>query len=663
MVTAGPGEGPAEGERAGGASGGFVPGTEVGGYRIVARLGAGAMGAVYRAEDGGGHPVAIKFLHAHLDIDPAGRERLRREALALQRLRHPSVAQVLDVELDATEAFIVTELAEGPTLEEEVDERGALDAADLFELADQLADALEAVHTAGVVHRDLKPSNVLVTQEGPVLIDFGIAQGPGDARATSTGLVMGTPGYLAPELLDGAEPGSDTDWWGWAALLAFAATGRSPFGVRPLETVLARSRAGQVDLAGVGPLTAAALSAALRPDPGLRSGPTEVVRALRRAADEGDDALPLGAVAGAATTLVPAGADVQPTQVVAAGPDQAVTAFVAQDGRTVAVPTGQGAPGTVPATATAAAATATPAAPAPPWDVPAPPGAPGAEGGAGGAGGYPGWQVDGQVDGQVDERSAEEADAAPPGRRGRRARRRQAAQGPELLDELDGLGAPAGVDPATWSGYLRPVHRARTASVLAVGAALVALAATRPGLAALVLAGLVVVCRVVAVSSGALHGRRERRGVGRGDGLRAAVASPWHLVRAVVGAVPSLLVAASGAVLVVVGGWWLVAPGRLVLLPSDDVAARSVGGANEPVVHSLVLALAMLVAVLLAWWGPAARTTREGARTALAHVAPGRVGGAVVVVLALLALVLLVPPLLADPTVAWWPLPGEPAVS
>src|SRR5690606_18315277 len=205
----------------------------------------------------------LKVLHAHVDANPAGRQRLRREVAALQRLRHPAVAQVLDAEFEGPHAFVVTELIEGLTLEEEVDARGPLDVADLFSLADQLADALESVHAAGVVHRDLKPSNVMVTGDGPSLIDFGIAQSPEDARTTMTGFVMGTPGYIAPELLDGGDPVPETDWWSWAALLAFAATGRSPFGVRPTDLVLRRSREGRADLVGVPARTGRALAGAL----------------------------------------------------------------------------------------------------------------------------------------------------------------------------------------------------------------------------------------------------------------------------------------------------------------------------------------------------------------------------------------------------------------
>ncbi|RMI12681.1 serine/threonine-protein kinase, partial [Cellulomonas triticagri] len=267
---------------------GLAPGAEVGGYTILAPLGSGGMGTVYRAVDGGGTPVALKLLHPHVGADPSSRERLRREVLALQRLRHPGVAAVLDAEADSTEAFLVTELVGGPDLAEHVRQRGPLDAAALHRLAAGLLDALDAVHAAGVVHRDLKPSNVLVTPDGPVLIDFGIAQSVDETRVTSAGFVVGTPGYLAPELVDGAEPTPATDRWGWAALLAYAATGRAPFGTRPLEAVLVRTRSGDADLAGLGPVTAGALWDALAADPLDRAEPEEVVAALAEAERRGE---------------------------------------------------------------------------------------------------------------------------------------------------------------------------------------------------------------------------------------------------------------------------------------------------------------------------------------------------------------------------------------
>jgi predicted Ser/Thr protein kinase len=309
---------------------GLEPGSEIGGYTIVAPLGSGGMGTVYRALDGGGSPVALKLLHPHVGADPVARNRLRREVLALQRLHHPGVAAVLDAEADSTEAFLVTELVAGDDLEDYVRRHGPLDADALHELAEGLRGALTAVHEAGVVHRDLKPGNVLVTDSGPVLIDFGIAQAADDARVTSTGLVLGTPGYLAPELLDDAEPTAHTDWWGWAALLAFAATGRPPFGLRPLQQVLARARSGQPDLDGLGPRTAEALRGALAPDPRDRLAPSQVVAALQAAATQGDEPVDDDAARGAARTAV-LGVD-------GAGAGTGATAVIASDGATRAFP-------------------------------------------------------------------------------------------------------------------------------------------------------------------------------------------------------------------------------------------------------------------------------------------------------------------------------------
>lgn len=539
---------------------GPAPGSEVGGYLIGARLGSGAMGTVHSAHDGGGNLVAIKFLHAHVDRDAAaqGRERLRREALALQRLRHPAVAQILDVELDGPDAFIVTELVDGPTLEDEIADGGPLDAWDLFELADQLAAALESVHAAGVIHRDLKPSNVLVASRGPVLIDFGIAQGLEDARVTSTGLVMGTPGYLAPELLEGASPSADTDWWGWAAVLAYAATGRAPFGVRPTDVVLARARSGRPDLAGLGPVTARALAGALHADPARRLGPTEVVAALRRAADTGD----------APTLLV--GPPTGPTAVVdrvvppVVPPPLPASQTQVNDGRTVAVP----------------------------------------------------------------------ADHAPD---------------PDLLDEL---GAPH-VDAAEEPLYARPVPARRGAVLLALAAPLVLLGATYPGVAFGLVALLVVLARVVGVTTESLHTRRERRGVQRSDTARSVVASPWYALRALLGAVPSLLVAGCAGVLVVVAGWWLLASDRWVVVEGDD-------GGNAPVVTTVLLLVATLAVVVLAWVGPLTYLTRYGTRTALARVAPGRAGTLVLVGAGLALTVVCVVLLASGRPVEWWPFPGPP---
>ncbi|MGC5168656.1 serine/threonine-protein kinase [Luteimicrobium sp. DT211] len=563
-----------------------TPGDEVGGYRIVARLGQGATGAVYRAEDGGGNPVAIKVLHAGPDTDESARARLAREAATLRRLDHPAVAAVLDVELEGESPFIVTELVDGTSLEDDVARHGAYDADRLAALAGSLADALESVHGAGVVHRDLKPSNIMVTARGPVLIDFGIAHGFEDARMTTEGLVMGTPGYLAPEMLTGASPSVATDWWGWAASLAFAATARAPFGVTPVDAVLARAQAGSADLRGLGPLRTDAIAGALRPDPAERWEPADVVGSLRKAADVGDDPAAVSPADLAATVALGA-------------PDQWPTQVVTRDPRTAPVNDGR----------TRAIAADVPPPPPPPTDDAAP------------------------VYGVGGERALGADDADTDWLR-------------PVLEEV--YEAP--------SGYVRPSHAARSALLFTLALPLVAAAATWPGLAFVALAVLVVLARYVGYAANSLHGRRERRGVGRSDPARVAVSAPWHVVRAAVGSLPSLVIAGCAGLVLVVGSWWVL--DRQVLVADTDHPDQ-----NAPWLYGLVLAGTMAVAVLLAWFGPATATTREGARAGLRHLVPGRRAALVVGVLALAAAVWLVWIAWDAHAIGWWPFPGAPDFS
>lgn len=266
-------------------------GEEIGGYTLISWLGSGAMGSVWRVKDDGGQEYAMKILRDSLVDDgettgqaardhATARERLRREAMALRRIKHPGVCSIVDMELDDAVAFIVTELIEGRNLREDVAANGRYVGDDLERLSRKLIDAVEAVHAAGIVHRDIKPTNVMVAATGPILVDFGIAMGEGESHVTRTGLVMGTPGFIAPEIIDGAESSEATDWWSTASVLAFAATGQPVFGTKPMMAVLEREAHGNANLSGLPARTAAAFRSALDPDPDHRCTPKQLLHTI-----------------------------------------------------------------------------------------------------------------------------------------------------------------------------------------------------------------------------------------------------------------------------------------------------------------------------------------------------------------------------------------------
>ncbi len=239
----------------------------VGPYRLVGTLGEGGMGVVHLALDPSGRAVAVKVLKPHVTGDGVARRRLGREVLSLRRVRHPNIAEVLDADLDAASPYLVTAFVPARTLDHQVREHGPLPMAYVAHLGRVMVGALRVIHEAGIVHRDVKPANVLLLDDAPILIDFGIAHVADEARITSSGLVMGTPGYLPPELVEGQPITPATDWWGWGATLAYAATGRAPFGSGPAPVVLDRVRRGEADLDGVDPRLGRVLAAALTVNP------------------------------------------------------------------------------------------------------------------------------------------------------------------------------------------------------------------------------------------------------------------------------------------------------------------------------------------------------------------------------------------------------------
>src|SRR6202046_4246036 len=268
----------------------------LGPYRLLDRIGEGGMGVVYLARDPEQRSVAVKILRPAVAGDPNARRRLAREVETMRRVRSPFVAEVLDTDVTSETPYIVTRYVPGRTLDEVVTQEGPLSGSRLIRMAAGLADALAAIHAAGVVHRDLKPGNVMLMNGDPVVIDFGIAQALDSTRLTMTGMFMGTPGYLSPEVIEGQSSTSFSDVHAWGATVAFAATGRAPFGTGSYETIFYRIVHGKPDLSGVAAPMAELLAAALRRDPAQRPAAIQ----LRSRAAALDPAAPLPAVVSAA---------------------------------------------------------------------------------------------------------------------------------------------------------------------------------------------------------------------------------------------------------------------------------------------------------------------------------------------------------------------------
>jgi Protein kinase domain len=201
---------------------------EIGGYRLLGRLGEGGQGVVFLAEGSDGGPVAVKLLPP--TTDPQVRSRFLKEVAAAQRVARFCTAQVLDAGIFERRPFIVSEYVSGPSLVEVVEQFGPRGGAALERIAVATLTALGAVHAAGMVHRDFKPGNVLLGPDGPVVIDFGLAAVPGMTTTGFSGEVtVGTPAFMAPEQLAGTRATAAADMWSWAVTMAFAGTGELPF--------------------------------------------------------------------------------------------------------------------------------------------------------------------------------------------------------------------------------------------------------------------------------------------------------------------------------------------------------------------------------------------------------------------------------------------------
>lgn len=252
---------------------------QVGAYRLLRRLGQGGMGRVYLGRSAGGRTVAVKVVHRHVAADGQFRARFAREVAAARLVGAAWTAPVLDADPEAEIPWVATGYVAGPDLQQAVSDHGPLPPPSVRALGAGLAEALAAVHTRGLVHRDVKPSNVLLALDGPRLIDFGIARAAdASSRLTATGVSVGSPGYMAPEQVLGADTGPATDVFSLGAVLAHAAAGQPPFPGDSTAARLYRVVHEEPELGRVPQELRGLVSACLAKDPGARPAPREVAR-------------------------------------------------------------------------------------------------------------------------------------------------------------------------------------------------------------------------------------------------------------------------------------------------------------------------------------------------------------------------------------------------
>ena len=261
--------------------------TRIGHYRLTARLGSGGMGVVYLGVAWDGSPVAVKVLRPDLAGDQEFRRRFGREVAALVRVEGVCTVRVIEADSQSATPFVVTEYAQGPSLSEHIDKHGSVSPDMLYGLATGLAEALTVIHAAGIMHRDLKPSNIILTDAGPKVIDFGIARRQDTTAVTKTGMMVGSLGFMAPEQISG-HPGPEADIFAWGVTVAYAATGRSPFGAGNTHSILYQIMYGDPDIAAVPDSLRPLVEAALIKDPQNRPTAQQLLDQLTSASRRTD---------------------------------------------------------------------------------------------------------------------------------------------------------------------------------------------------------------------------------------------------------------------------------------------------------------------------------------------------------------------------------------
>ncbi|AUH43102.1 WD40 repeat domain-containing serine/threonine protein kinase [Streptomyces sp. CMB-StM0423] len=285
-------------------------------YQLEAVLGAGGMGRVYLGRTPAGSAVAVKLVHREYAGDAAFRKRFAQEVAAARRVQGLYTVPVVDADLRADEPWLATAYVPGPSLQHAVAESGPLPADAALALIARVAEALQSIHAADVIHRDLKPSNILLTADGPKVIDFGIARAADLTAVTATGVRTGTPAYMAPEYIRGHTVAEAGDIFALGGVAHFAATGGHAFGGGTDHGVVYRILEQEPDLGGSPEPVRAVAAACLAKDPERRPTPAEVIGMCRRAAGDGGGS---GGGAGHPATVV----DVPPPRTVPDAHDQA----------------------------------------------------------------------------------------------------------------------------------------------------------------------------------------------------------------------------------------------------------------------------------------------------------------------------------------------------
>jgi len=244
------------------------------------------MGVVYLGVAWDGAPVAVKVLRPDLADDEEFRRRFGREVSALVQVKGECTVRVIEADSQSATPFVVTEYAPGPSLSEYMDKQGTVDGEMLFGLATGLAEALTVIHAAGIMHRDLKPSNIILTDAGPKVIDFGIARRQQDTSAvTKAGMMIGSMGFMAPEQITG-NPGPEADVFAWGVTVAYAATGRSPFGSGSTHSILYQIMYGDADTVRVPDSLRPLVESALSKDPQHRPTARQLLDRLTSASPQ-----------------------------------------------------------------------------------------------------------------------------------------------------------------------------------------------------------------------------------------------------------------------------------------------------------------------------------------------------------------------------------------